>query len=142
MRSVQEHLAAVLTLAGPVDPLDVVLRDAAGCVLAADVVAPVDVPPTTVADCDGYAVLAADTQDRSPLPVAHDARPGADPPLLVPGQAVRVSSGVPLPAGADAVVRLDDTDRDAVAVVVRKMTVVEVGERRGQEVQPIAPILD
>jgi len=44
MRSVQDHLAAVLAAVGPVAPLDVVLRDAVGCILAADVTATHDLP--------------------------------------------------------------------------------------------------
>ncbi len=132
MRSVQEHLAAVLAMIGPVEPLDVVLRDAAGCVLAADVVAPADVPPVAVADCDGYALhthrsapedegrgrhaLASGTES---LPVVADLRPGPDlPPLLVPGQAVRVGQGTPLPPGADAVTPVEATDRGTVTVTV------------------------
>ena len=128
MRSVQEHLAAVLALVGPVEPLDVVLHDAAGCVLAVDVVAPADVPQVAVADCDGYAVRAGrggpDRPGRaapgvSALPVVADLRPGPDvPPMLVPGQVVRIGSGAPLPAGADAVVPLEATDRGTVAVAL------------------------
>jgi acyl-CoA synthetase (AMP-forming)/AMP-acid ligase II len=49
MRSVQDHLAAVLAAVGPVAPLDVVLRDAVGCILAADVTATHDVPAFAVA---------------------------------------------------------------------------------------------
>lgn len=117
MRSVQDHLAAVLAAVGPVAPLDVVLRDATGCVLAADVVAAADTPPFALAGTDGYAVASADTRDVDRLPVAHDVRPGAGGPLrLVPGQAVRVASGAPLPLGADAVVSLDRTDRGGVTV--------------------------
>ena len=81
MRSVQDHLAAVLAAVGPVRPLDVVLRDAVGCILAADVVATADMPAMAVASRDGYAVAAHDTSrsgyatDQA-LPVAHDVRTG------------------------------------------------------------------
>lgn len=60
MRSVAEQLAAVLAAAVPMPPLDVVLADADGCVLARDVVVDADVPPWPVVDRDGYAVRAAD----------------------------------------------------------------------------------
>ncbi|MDM7855532.1 molybdopterin molybdotransferase MoeA [Cellulomonas alba] len=134
MRSVQDHLAAVLAAVGPVAPLDVVLHDASGCILAADLVAPRDVPALTVAARDGYAVAAHDTVDalRS-IPVAHDVRPGAGGPLrLVPGQAVRVASGAPLPLGADAVVPLEETDRGAAHVALQRPAVA------GQFVRPAA----
>lgn len=121
MRSVQEHLAAVLAACGPVTPLDVVLHDAAGCVLAADVVAPADLPPFSVAACDGYALASVDAQvpGVGTLPVVHDVRPGTGGPLrLVPGQAVRIASGAPLPLGADSVVPIEQTDHGAVVVTV------------------------
>ncbi|MCL2467697.1 MAG: molybdopterin molybdotransferase MoeA [Micrococcales bacterium] len=137
MKSVQEHLAAVLELVGPVEPLDVVLHDAAGCVLAADVVATSDVPGVAVARCDGYALGVGDqaadgsgegastrrgrhaTTSGWRLPVVADVRPGPDlSPRLVTGQCVRIASGAPLPPGADAVVPLEDTDRGVAEVTV------------------------
>lgn len=135
MRSVQDHLAAVLAAVGPVAPLDVVLADAVGCILAADVTAPADLPPLTVAERDGYAVAAQDTTQAGPtssltLPVAHDVLAGAPAPLrLAPGQAVRVASGAPLPVGADAVVPLEETDRGTVRVGFQRPA------QRGQHVR-------
>lgn len=127
MRSVQDQLAAVLSAVGPVAPLDVVLSDAPGCILAEDVTAPVDVPPAPVAARDGYAVATGDLRGGDParalvLPVAHDVQAG-DPVAirLAPGQAVRIASGGPLPAGADAVVPAEDTDRGAVRVALHRV---------------------
>ena len=60
MRTVQEHLAACLAAVGPQDPLDVVLADAVGCVLAEDVLATRDLPLTDVAALDGYALRSAE----------------------------------------------------------------------------------
>lgn len=121
MRSVQDHLADVLASIKPVDRLDVVLHDAAGCVLGADVVGAIDSPPMAVADCDGYAVIASDTRllGTRTLPVSTDVAV-ADTCLtrLVPGQAVRIASGARLPAGADAVIPLARTDRGEVSVTV------------------------
>ncbi|WP_426594445.1 gephyrin-like molybdotransferase Glp [Cellulomonas sp. McL0617] len=136
MRSVQDHLAAVLAAVGPVSPLDVVLHDAVGCILAADVVATSDLPALSVAARDGYAVAAHDTSQsgyatEAPLPVAHDVRPGQGGPLrLVPGTAVRIASGAPLPIGADAVVPLEETDRGAARVSMQRPAVA------GQHVRP------
>lgn len=129
MRSVQDHLAAVLAAVGPVAPLDVVLHDATGCVLAADVVAPRDVPDVAVAARDGYAVLAHDTSGGGSagppaLPVAHDVHAGDAPGLRhVPGTAVLVASGAPLPLGADAVVPVEETDRGAARVHLQRSAV-------------------
>jgi len=124
MRSVQDQLAAVLAVARPVPALDVVLTDAAGCILAADVVVTEDVPARAVATCDGYAVRAEDVAGADPsrpvtLPVVHDVWSAADEPFrLVPGQSVLLGSGVPLPVGADAVVPVWATDRGTARVRV------------------------
>jgi len=125
MRSVQDHLAAVLAAVGPVAPLDVALHDAAGCILAADLVASADLPRFAAAARDGYAVAAHDTLGaETVLPVAHDVRPGRGAPLrLAPGQAVRIASGAPLPVGADAVVALEETDRGTAQVVLQRAAV-------------------
>jgi len=120
VRSVQDHLAAVMAAAVPVPPLDVVLHDATGAVLAEDVAAPVDVPAVPVAARDGYALAAADAAGLVVrLPVVDDLRAGAVPGLrLAPGQAVRVASGAPLPLGADSVVPVEETDRGTAAVAM------------------------
>jgi molybdopterin molybdotransferase len=125
MRSVQDHLAAVLAAVGPVAPLDVALHDAAGCILAADVVARADLPRFAVATRDGYAVAARETAaPDTVLLVAHDVRPGRGAPLrLAPGQCVRIASGAPLPLGADAVVPLEETDRGAARVALQRPAV-------------------
>lgn len=127
MRTVADHLAAVLDAARPVAPLDVVLADADGCILVDDVTAPRDVPALAVAACDGYAVRADDVGIPGPgavpdaeLPVVHDAPVTSSSPLrLVPGTAILVASGAPLPVGADAVVPLERTDRGRARVVLR-----------------------
>jgi len=125
MRSVQDQLAAVMAAVGPVSRLDVVLHDAMGAVLAEDVSARGDVPAVAVAARDGYAVAAADTERGGlHLPVAHDVGPGAVPGLrLVPGHAVRVASGAPMPWGADAVVPVEETDRGAARVALARPAV-------------------
>jgi molybdopterin molybdotransferase len=132
VRSVQDQLAAVLAAVGPVAPLDVVLADAVGCVLAQDVVAPRDLPALALASCDGYAVAAHETAGRATadgthgavLPVAHDVLPGRGGPVrLAPGQAVRIASGAPVPLGADAVVPLEHTDRGTARVELQRTAV-------------------
>ncbi len=126
MRSVQDHLAAVLAAVGPVAPLDVALHDAIGCILARDLVATRDVPAVAVAARDGYAVAAHETagagyDSQLTLPVAHDVRAGGPSGLrLAPGQAVRVSSGAPLPLGADSVVPVEETDRGAARFAMQR----------------------
>lgn len=138
MRQVAEQLAAVLDAAVPVDPLDVVLSDAAGCILAEDVTASSDLPRLTLAACDGYAVRSVDVGRPAPgatvevgLPVVDDAPVGSGVLRLVPGTAVLIGSGAPVPAGADAVVPFERTDRGRASVVVRG------GAEPGENLRPV-----
>ena len=125
MRTVAEHLAACLEIARPAAPLDVVLLDAVGCVLAEDVVADIDRPSADLAGLDGYAVMSAGLAGAAEAtPVAlevMDAVRAGDvrPTRLVPGAAVLIDSGAPLPLGADAVVPWMLTDRGQSRVQVR-----------------------
>ncbi len=102
------------------------LADALGRVLAADVRAGWDVPPWSNAAMDGYAVRAADAAGARPdaparLRVVGDVPAGRRwGETLGVGEAVRIATGAPVPAGADAVVRVEDTDADGPgAVLVR-----------------------
>jgi molybdopterin molybdotransferase len=89
---------------------DAAIDDASGRVLAADVVAALDVPAFDRAAMDGYAVRADETTgagDYNPLAfhVVGRALPGQPfEGSVQPGEAVRIMTGAPLPAGADAVV--------------------------------------
>ena len=82
MRTVDEHLAAVLGPLGPLPPLEVTLLDAHGCVLAEDVVAPRPLPGFDNSSMDGYAVRSADVGGATPqtpvvLPVVGDIAAGS-----------------------------------------------------------------
>ena len=74
---------------------DVPLADAAGRMLAADVVAPHDLPRWANSSLDGYALRAADAG--RPLPVAFRATAGDDPPPLPMGAAAGIATGGVLP---------------------------------------------
>lgn len=127
MRSVAEHLAACLEIAQAGDPLDVLLPDAVGCVLAQDVVATVDLPELDLAAVDGYAVSAADLSKvgaGATVEVMDAVRAGdVRPVTLVAGTAVLIDSGAPLPRGADAVVPWSDTDRGKAKVRIDRLPV-------------------
>lgn len=116
MRSVDDHLAAVLDVVKPLAVLDLDLQDAHGCVLAADVRARAPLPRFDNSSMDGYAVRLADVTGAAPahpvvLPVVGDVPAGADRGLKVqPGFAVRIMTGAPVPQGADAVIPVEWTD--------------------------------
>ena len=93
------------------------LTAAAGRVLAADVVAPFDVPGFDRAAMDGYAVRAPDVATATPdapvtLELAGISRPGSMPAdACAPGQCIEIATGAPVPDGADAVVMVERTRR-------------------------------
>jgi molybdopterin molybdotransferase len=121
-------LEAVLALAaGRATSAETVpLEQALGRALAAPVTAPLALPPWDNAGMDGYAVRRADVVGASAeapvrLAVIGTGAAGADPqalPTVRLGTAVRIMTGAPLPPGADAVVRVEDTDRGEVQVAI------------------------
>lgn len=120
--------ARVLAAATPLPAEAVPLDRALGRTLARDIRAGEDIPPFTKATMDGYAVRAADTRPprngaggRVELTVLADLPAGRHARKPVgPGQAVRIMTGAPLPAGADAVVMAEDTEADGDRVRVRR----------------------
>jgi molybdopterin molybdotransferase len=127
------------------DPEPVQLAQAAGRVLAADVSADVAVPPFDRAAMDGYALCGNESFGAAPynpleLAVVGEALPGRPFGATVgPGQAVRIMTGAPMPAGADAIIQAEAAEeitRDGVAKVSATEPVPpgrNVG-RRGEDV--------
>jgi molybdopterin molybdotransferase len=111
-RTVDEHRAVVAALLPPMPAEDVPVGQARGRVLAADVVAGIALPSFDNSAMDGYAVRATDVADAPvELPVEADIPAGrTDVPPLRPGTAHRIMTGAALPAGADAVVPVEQTD--------------------------------
>ena len=107
---VDDALRLIRELACPLPAERVPLDESAGRVLAADVAAPVSVPGFARSAMDGYAVRGEETfgaSDYNPLTLAlvGEAFPGRPFAGVVGGgQAVRIMTGAPVPAGADAVV--------------------------------------
>lgn len=124
----------------PLDPVAVDFVAAEGLVLSADVVADEQVPPFDNTAVDGYAVRAVDT-DAAPvdLPVVGEIAAGASiDHVLQPGEAIRIMTGAPMPAGADAVVMVEDTERVGNDRVLIRATVPAGAavRRAGDDVQP------
>jgi molybdopterin molybdotransferase len=97
---------------------EVELEEALGRVLAdPSIPAPIDVPPFDNSAMDGFAVRSADTP--AELRLAGEVAAGSGEPYQVDaGTAVRVMTGAPLPAGADAVVPLEEVDESDATVRV------------------------
>ncbi|MCX4416140.1 molybdopterin molybdotransferase MoeA [[Kitasatospora] papulosa] len=117
--SVDEHLEDILAAVKPLEPIELHLPDAQGCVLVDDVVVQVALPPFDNSSMDGYAVRISDVEGASEefpavLTVIGDVAAGdgglPDGRSVGPGEAARIMTGAPLPAGAEAVVPVEWTD--------------------------------
>ncbi len=126
----------------------VALTETQGLVLADDVVARLALPVFDNSAMDGYAVRAEDTADATPehpavLPVAEDIPAGrTDELTLQPKTAHRIMTGAPVPAGATAVVPVEDTDGGVESVAIRKPRPPGAHIRRaGEDVAPGTTVL-
>jgi molybdopterin molybdotransferase len=120
------------------------LADAAGRVAAADLVSALSVPPFARSAMDGYAVVAANTAGATrETPVQLTIRErifSGDMPkeTLTDGSCAEIATGAPLPAGADAVVMVEDTsaiDETHVAVLA-PVKATQNTARRGADISP------
>jgi len=113
---VAEACEAILRDVAPLDAETVPLRQALGRVLAEDVRSPLALPPWDNASMDGYAVRSADLPSASasnPVVLQVVGTVAAGSPtvrVLGAGEAMRIMTGAPVPAGADSVIRVEDTD--------------------------------
>ena len=119
--AVEAARAIILARAAPLGAEDVALSDAAGRVLARDVAASRDQPPFAASAMDGWAVRAADTPGRLMI-VGESAAGRGFSGVVGQGQAVRIFTGAPIPAEADAVVIQEDARREGDAVEVPRVT--------------------
>jgi molybdopterin molybdotransferase len=116
MISVEEALEKVLSYVEVLESERKPILDCLGQVLTEDVYSTIDIPPLDNSAMDGYALRAKDTRgasESSPryLVVVGEVAAGSMPTKEVrSGTAIRIMTGAPLPAGADAVVRFEDTD--------------------------------
>ncbi|HYN75301.1 MAG TPA: gephyrin-like molybdotransferase Glp [Candidatus Limnocylindria bacterium] len=137
MKTVDEHLADCLRGIDVLAPIELQLLDAQSCVLAEDVTAGTDLPVFDNSAMDGYAVRAADVATASPttpviLPVVGDVPAGSTAAHgLAHGTAIRIMTGAPLPAGADAVVQVELTDGGIAKVQINGAVPVGRHVRRG-----------
>ena len=115
--TLEEALAIVREHTAPLPPEQGVGEELLGRVLAENIIAPMDQPPFDRSPLDGYALASADTQgaDRDhpvQLEVVDTVYAGGWSQVTIrPGQCVRIMTGAPIPAGADCVIRQEDTDR-------------------------------
>jgi molybdopterin molybdotransferase len=149
MLSLVEARARILTEAVPGDAIEVTLTEALGLILAEPLIADVDLPPFDRAGQDGYAVRASEattgarlnvvvtTRSRKTVGVATGRSAGAATAevILDPGETAHVSAGDPMPVGADAVVRVEDSRPEPGVGPPREILVFR-GATVGQSVVP------
>lgn len=154
--SVDEARARILSHFEPVGTETLPLAECARRVLAADVAARNNLPSFDNSSMDGFAVIALDLAGAAPdsprtLEVVADIPAGTSPDVtLVSGQAARIMTGAPMPAGADAVIPVEETDFDQRAPgtpapktvsVYKSLQTGDFVRARGTDVQTGQPVL-
>ena len=136
MKDLPEATELVLAAAAPLEPERVPLADAAGRVAAEDGRSAVDLPPFDRSAMDGYAVRAADT-GAGPLRLAGEIAAGETREApLEPGTALGITTGAPIPPGADAVLQSELAELDG--GTVRATELIDPGRHirvRGEDVR-------
>ncbi len=141
----EEARSLVLERAQPLPPETIVLRDGLDRVLAEAIDATLDVPPFANSAMDGFAVRASDSGAGVRLRVVDRSRAGAPAAATVgPGEACAISTGAAMPAGADAVVAVEDTTTAEGGGEVELAAAVERGRHvrhAGDDVRAGQPLL-
>jgi len=134
MLGVNEAIATLIDGSGRLVGCETIdLFDAHGRILAEDIIAPIDVPPTDNSAMDGYAVRFVDGSAGA-LPISQRITAGSFPAELKPGTAARIFTGAAVPQGADTVVMQEHCEEKG--GVVRILKLPEPGaniRRQGQD---------
>ena len=133
MLSVEEALEKILSEVDTLEAESVPILDSLGQVLAEDIKSDINVPPLDNSAMDGYAVRSQDTtgaSEKTPvfLRVIDTVMAGSiSRHEVVPGAAVRIMTGAPVPGGADSVVQFENTDEEKRKASAPDEPVVRVG---------------
>ncbi len=146
MIQISEAIGIVREQSKPLQPEEVNLDDALGRLLAEDVSADCDLPPFDRAQMDGYAVRAEDLSNPpARLRIVGEAAAGRGwRGTLQAGEAVRIMTGAPMPAGADSVQQVELTrelDGGASVEIERATTPGQFYVKRASEVSAGATVL-
>jgi molybdenum cofactor synthesis domain-containing protein len=127
---------------------EAVLLEAYNRVLSEDIVSTLDIPPFNRSTVDGYAVKAEDTfraEENNPvtLEVSGVISVGEEPKVILSkGEAAEIVTGAPIPEGADAVVMVEDTEReDDVLRVFSAVTINENVMKKGSDIKKGTAVL-
>ena len=119
MISEEEARAKILEAIQPLPAQRLSILQALDCFAADDYFAQLPLPTFDNSAMDGYAVIASDCRSGKRLRVIGEQPAGVDRQLrLSPGEAIRIFTGAPMPAGADAIVMQEDVTPDENEIVV------------------------
>ncbi|XP_057473792.1 molybdopterin biosynthesis protein CNX1 isoform X1 [Actinidia eriantha] len=137
MISANEALQIVLSVTRRLPPVTVPLHEAIGKVLAQDITAPDPLPPYPASMKDGYAVVALDGPGE--YPIITESRAGNDGVgvTVTPGTVAYVTTGGPIPEGADAVVQVEDTELIKGASTESKSVRILIQTSQGVDIRPV-----
>ena len=125
MISIAEAIESVLSAVVTAPSEEVGIAAARARVLAEEIRASFDIPPFANSQMDGFALRCADLRgatEGQPVPlrlVGTIAAGGSAGSAVSPGETMRIMTGAPIPAGADAVVKVEDTATTGTAVAFR-----------------------
>ncbi len=131
MLSVEEARTLVMELVTPLAAANLALSDLPGRVLAEDMVAVQDMPPFAASTVDGFALVAADPDPRRRL-IGEQTAGQMHALIVTAGTVARITTGAPVPQGADAVVMVEHTEERDGHVIVH-----ETGLRPGANIRAI-----
>jgi len=144
LTGVDEARRRILGALGRLEPESVTLAESLGRPLARELASDIDIAPFDNSAMDGFAVRAADTVDSTPgsprmLSVIEEV-PAGSVPLKRVGQleATRIMTGAPVPEGADAVVKIEDTEPAGLGGLVAVRVAAGPGQNirlRGEDVR-------
>ena len=140
MIPISEAISIVLEHSPKLKVESVALSDGLGRVLAEDIVADTDLPPFDRSQMDGYAVRAADVANvPARLRIVGESAAGAGwHHEMKAGEAVRIMTGAPVPAGADAVQQVEltrEVDRNAIVEILERVDAGRFIVRQAAEIK-------
>ena len=134
MISLQEAHEKIEKTVEKLPPIEAQLSGVAGCILAAEIMAPINVPDFPSSVMDGIAIRIDDLKGVGPwrMPIQKVIEAGsADQDALAPGGAVKIMTGAPLPDGADTVVPVEEISFESGYVILIDRPT------KGQHVRPL-----
>lgn len=139
MRSVHEAIQHLIQPLHPLPVESISIVEAYGRILASDIAAKHSLPPFANSSMDGFAVIHDDLADLpTTLTVIEDIPAGHAPQKTVQrGEAARIMTGAPLPAGADTVIRVEDTDADERSPMPPPTVTINVGAAKGSNIRAV-----